>query len=127
MVENISKELWEIIMNTLPFELTFIDKDERIVYFNREGRRIFSRSQAIIGRKVQQCHPHKTLHLVNQVINDLRSGRRDHASFWIDLHRRKLYIRYFAIRDEENNYLGCMELTQDITDIQQIDGERRLL
>ncbi|MGA1868551.1 MAG: PAS domain-containing protein [bacterium] len=127
MVENITAETWKYIMNSLPFEITYIDQDDRIIYFNKEGRRIFSRPQAIIGRKVQQCHPQKTIHLVNQVINDLRSGRRDCASFWIDLHRRKLYIRYFAIRDEENNYIGCMELTQDVTEIQQLEGERRLL
>ena len=127
MVENISGETWKHIMNSLPFEITYIDKDDRIIYFNKEGRRIFSRPQAIIGRKVQECHPQKTIHLVNQVINDLRSGRRDCAAFWIDLHRRKLYIRYFAILDEEKNYLGCLELTQDVTDIQQLEGERRLL
>lgn len=127
MIENISEKIWELILNTLPFELTIIDDDDKILYFNREGKRIFPRPQSIIGRSVQECHPQKTLHLVNQVIDDLRSGRRDSTSFWIDLHRRKIYIRYFALRDNDGGYLGCMEVTQDITEIQRLEGERRLL
>ena len=127
MVEDLSKELWELIMNTLPFELTVIDDNDKVLYFNREGKRIFPRPQSVIGKKVQDCHPPKTLHLVNQVIDDLRTRRRESASFWIDLHRRKIYIRYFALRDEEGGYLGCIEVTQDITEIQKLEGERRLL
>ena len=127
MVEDLSKEMWELIMNTLPFELTIIDGNDKVLYFNREGKRIFPRPQSVIGKKVQDCHPPKTLHLVNQVIDDLRSGRREFAAFWIDLHRRKIYIRYFALRGEDGNYLGCVEVTQDITEIQKLEGERRLL
>ncbi|MGA1842584.1 MAG: PAS domain-containing protein [bacterium] len=127
MIEGLSKEMWELIMNVLPFELTLIDDNDKVLYFNREGKRIFPRPQSIIGKKVQDCHPPKTLHLVNQVIDDLRTGRRESASFWIDLHRRKIYIRYFALRGEDDSYLGCIEVTQDITEIQKLEGERRLL
>jgi PAS domain S-box-containing protein len=127
MIEGLSKEMWELIMNVLPFELTLIDDNDKVLYFNREGKRIFPRPQSIIGKKVQDCHPPKTLHLVNQVIDDLKTGRRESASFWIDLHRRKIYIRYFALRGEDDSYLGCIEVTQDITEIQKLEGERRLL
>ena len=127
MIEGLSKEMWELIMNVLPFELTLIDDNDKVLYFNREGKRIFPRPQSIIGKKVQDCHPPKTIHLVNQVIDDLRTGRRESASFWIDLHRRKIYIRYFALRGEDNSYMGCIEVTQDITEIQKLEGERRLL
>ncbi len=127
MIEGLSKEMWELIMNTLPFELTIIDDKDKVLYFNREGKRIFPRPQSVIGKSVQDCHPQKTLHLVNQVIDDLKSGRRESASFWIDLHRRKIYIRYFGLRDEDGRYLGCLEVTQDITEVQKLEGERRLL
>ncbi len=127
MIVNIPDELWELILNTLPFELTIIDNEDRILYFNREGKRLFPRPQSIIGKIVQECHPQKTLHLVNQVLDDLKAGRRESISFWIDLHRRKIYIRYFALRDENGHYLGCMEVTQDVTEIQKLEGERRLL
>lgn len=127
MIDNIPKDMLETVMNTLPFELTIIDNRDKVIYFNREGRRIFPRPQSVIGKSVQDCHPQKTLHLVNQVIEDLRTGRRDSASFWIDLHRRKIHIRYFAIRDAEGYYTGCIEVTQDITEIQRLEGERRLL
>ena len=127
MIEGLSKEMWELIMNTLPFELTIIDENDKVLYFNREGKRIFPRPQSVIGKKVQDCHPPKTLHLVNQVIDDLRTGRRESASFWIDLHRRKIYIRYFALKGEDDSYLGCIEVTQDITEVQKLEGERRLL
>jgi PAS domain S-box-containing protein len=127
MIEGLSKEMWELIMNILPFELTIIDDNDKVIYFNREGKRIFPRPQSVIGKKVQDCHPPKTLHLVNQVIDDLRTGRRESASFWIDLHRRKIYIRYFALKGEDDRYLGCVEVTQDITEVQKLEGERRLL
>ncbi|MBN2372483.1 DUF438 domain-containing protein [bacterium] len=127
MIGNISMEILELIFNTLPFELTVIDSEDKIIYFNREGKRIFPRPQSVIGRSVQDCHPQKTVHLVNQVLEDLKTGRRESASFWIDLHRRKIYIRYFALRGMEDRYIGCMEVTQDITEIQKLEGERRLL
>lgn len=127
MIESISGEVWELILNTLPFELTIIDVEDKILYFNREGKRIFPRPQSIIGRSVQECHPQKTVHLVKQVLDDLKTGRRESASFWIDLHRRKIYIRYFALRNTQGRYIGCMEVTQDITEVQKLEGERRLL
>jgi len=127
MIEELSYNIIEAIIDTLPVEISFVDKDDTVRYFNKEGRRIFPRSRAIIGRKVQNCHPQKSLHVVNRILDDFRNKKRDSAEFWIDLKGRKIYIRYFAVRDAGGNYLGCLEVTQDITDIQKIKGEKRLL
>lgn len=127
MIEVLSYNIIEAIVDTLPVEISFVDKDDTVRYFNKEGKRIFPRSRAIIGRKVQNCHPQKSLHVVNRILDDFRNKKRDSAEFWIDLKGRKIYIRYFAVRDAGGNYLGCLEVTQDITDIQKIKGEKRLL
>lgn len=121
----LSKEEIEAIFNTLPVEITFVDKEDIVRYFNEPAERIFLRAKAVIGRKVQGCHPQKSLHLVNQILEDFRSGRRDVAEFWIEHEGRLIHIRYFAVRD--GDYLGCMEVAQDITDIKKIEGEKRLL
>lgn len=127
MIEKLSYEIIEAMVDTLPVEISFVDKDDTVRYFNKEGRRIFPRSRAIIGRKVQDCHPQKSIHVVNKILDDFRNKKRDSAEFWIDLKGHKIYIRYFAVRDAEGSYLGCLEVTQDITDIQKIEGEKRLL
>ncbi len=117
----------ESILNTLPVDITFVDKNDSVRYFSQTKDRIFVRTKAVIGRKVQQCHPQKSLHVVNQIIEDFRSGKRDSAEFWINLNNRLIYIRYFAVRDKNGNYLGTLEVTQDITNIKRIEGEKRLL
>ncbi|MBE0460690.1 MAG: DUF438 domain-containing protein [Candidatus Aminicenantes bacterium] len=88
---------------------------------------MFPRTKAVIGRKVQNCHPQKSVHVVNQILEDFKNGRRDVAEFWINLNDRLIYIRYFAVHDKNGDYLGCLEVTQDITDIKQIEGEKKLL
>lgn len=127
MMEKLSYEVIEALLDALPVDITFVDEDDRVRYFNKEGKRIFARSRKIIGIKVQKCHPQKSIHVVNQILQDFRNNKRDSANFWIDLKGRKIYIRYFAVRDKEGKYLGCLEVTQDITDIQKITGEKRLL
>ncbi|HIE17097.1 MAG TPA: DUF438 domain-containing protein, partial [Dehalococcoidia bacterium] len=101
--------------------------DDTVRYFNQSKDRIFPRTKAIIGRKVQQCHPQKSVHVVNQILDDFRAGGRDTAQFWIDLKGKLVYIRYFAVRSKNGEYLGCLEVTQDITDLKKIEGEKRLL
>lgn len=115
------------ILNTLPVDLTFVDDQDRVAYFSEGGGRIFPRSRAIIGRRVQQCHPEKSVHAVQQILDDFRSRTKDKAEFWINLKERLIYIRYFAVRDSDQRYLGCLEFTQDITDVRQLEGEKRLL
>jgi len=127
MLETFSTETIEAIFDTLPVDLTFIDDTDTVRYYSRGDQRIFKRSPAVIGKQVKDCHPQKSLHKVEQVVSDLKSGRRDVAEFWIDLQGRKIYIRYFAVRDKAGKYLGTLEVTQDITDLQKIEGEKRLL
>lgn len=124
---DLSKEELETVLNTLPVDITFVDKDDTVRYFSQSKERIFPRTKAVIGRKVQQCHPQKSLHKVEQILNDFKQSKRGVAGFWINLKERLIYIRYFAVRDKNGVYLGTLEVTQDITDIKKIEGEKRLL
>ncbi|MCD6414286.1 MAG: DUF438 domain-containing protein [Candidatus Diapherotrites archaeon] len=127
MIENIPPEIIESIFDSLPIEISFIDAEDTVRYYNREGNRIFPRTPAVIGMKVQNCHPKKSLDKVEEILNGFRAGTLDKAEFWIDLHGKKVLIRYFPVRDENGKYLGCIEATQDITQIQKLTGEKRLL
>jgi len=117
----------ECALNTLPVDITFVDRNDQVKYFNQSQGRIFTRTKAVIGRKVQNCHPQKSVHIVEKIVEEFKKGTRDHADFWINMNGRLILIRYFAVRDKEGNYLGTMEVTQDISDIKKIEGERRLL
>lgn len=127
MIENIEADVLETILNTLPVEVSFINENDEVVYFNKNGDRIFPRPRSIVGRKVQQCHPQKSLHKVTQILEAFKSGKRDAAGFWINLKGRQIYIRYFPVKDKDGKYLGTLEVSQDITDIKKIEGEKRLL
>jgi len=117
----------EAVLNSLPVDITFVDKDDTVRYFNQTKDRVFVRSKAIIGRKVQNCHPQKSVHIVNRILEDFKAGRRDVAEFWINMQGRLVYIRYFPVRGKDGEYLGTVEVTQDITEIKKIKGEKRLL
>ncbi len=116
----------EPILNALPVDLTFVDDQDTVRYFSQTRERIFPRTAAIIGRKVQQCHPEKSVHVVNQILDDFRNNRRDSAEFWIQSNGHFIVIRYYAVR-RDGHYLGCVEVTQDATDIRALQGEKRLL
>ena len=124
---SLSKEEAEAILDTLPIDISFIDKDDRVKYFNKAEKRIFVRTKAVIGRTVQMCHPQESVHIVNRIIEAFRKGEKDSAEFWITLDNRLVHIRYFAVRDKDGRYLGTMEATQDLTDIKKIEGQKRLL
>jgi hypothetical protein len=96
-------------------------------YFNKAEERVFVRTKAVIGRKVQLCHPQKSYHVVNDILESFKSGKKDEAEFWINVKDRLNLIRYFAVRDKNGKYLGTIEVTQDISDIKEITGEKRLL
>jgi DUF438 domain-containing protein len=115
------------LLNTLPMDITFVDAEGRVAYFTEGEDRVFARNRAILGRRVEDCHPPKSVHIVEQVVEDLRSGRRDVAEFWIQMGERFVHIRYFAVRDERGEYLGTLEVTQDIAPLRALEGERRLL
>jgi hypothetical protein len=115
------------LFGSLPVDLTFVDADDRVAFFSEGPDRVFARSRAIIGRKVQHCHPPASVHVVERIVDDFRAGRRSVAEFWIELHGRFVHIRYFAVRDGAGAYLGTLEVTQDLTRLRALTGERRLL
>lgn len=115
------------IFEVLPVDLTFVDAEDRVRFFSEGKSRVFPRTASVIGREVVNCHPPKSMHMVQQILDDFRAGTRDTADFWIDLGPKKVYIRYFALREADNSYMGCLEVTQDITEIQKIQGQNRLL
>jgi len=127
MLENLEPDVLETLLDTLPVEISFINDRDEVRYFNKNGDRIFPRPRSIFGRKVQQCHPQKSLHKVTQILDAFKRGERDVAEFWITLKGRQIYIRYFPVRDKKGVYRGTLEVTQDITDIKEIEGEKRLL
>jgi len=127
MIENLNREQLEGILEAIPVEISFVDENDLVKLWNKHETRIFKRPISVIGKSVQNCHPKQSVDKVNQILSDFKSGRRDSAEFWINLGERKVYIRYFAVRDEEGRYLGTLEATQDITEIKKIEGERRLL
>jgi DUF438 domain-containing protein len=115
------------LFNTLPVDITFIDKDDKVKYFSSGKDRIFVRTKSVIGRKVQNCHPPKSLEVVEKILKWFKSGKKDSVDFWINLGGKLVYIRYFAVRDERREYLGTLEVTQEITGIRKLEGEKRLL
>jgi PAS domain S-box-containing protein len=123
----LTKDEVEAVLNTLPVDITFVDEDDAVKYFSKGEKRIFTRTKAIIGRKVQLCHPQKSIHIVNRILEAFKKGEKNVAEFWIKKGERLIHIRYFAVRDKNGKYLGTMEVTQDITELKKVEGEKRLL
>ncbi|PFN96921.1 PAS domain S-box protein [Bacillus sp. AFS076308] len=117
----------ELMLNHLPIDITFIDHDDVVRYFSHGKERIFARTKAIIGRTVQNCHPPRSVHIVEDLLRDFKAGKKDSEEFWIQFKDKYVYIRYFAVRDEDGVYIGTMEFTQNIAPIKMIDGEKRIL
>lgn len=115
------------ILNHLPVDMTFVDKDDVVRFFTMGKERIFHRSRAILGRKVQMCHPPSSVHIVQQILDDFKIGRQDNAAFWINLHGKFIHIEYFALRDEDGEYAGTLEVSEDLTEKRALEGEQRLL
>jgi DUF438 domain-containing protein len=120
------KEL-EAILDALPIDATFVDADDRVRYFTQGKERVFARSRAVLGRKVQYCHPPSSVETVDRILAGFRAGRQDRAAFWIQLRGRFVHIEYVALRDAAGTYLGCLEVTQDLTQKRALTGEQRLL
>jgi DUF438 domain-containing protein len=115
------------MLNAIPFDLTFVDADDRVRYFTQGKERIFARSRAILGRQVQHCHPPASVDVVERILAGFRAGRQDRAAFWIELKGRFISIEYFALRGPTGDYLGCLEVSQDLTDKRALQGQQRLL
>ncbi len=123
----ISVKQLEWMLNTLPVDITFIDENDVVRYFSHGKERIFPRTKSVIGRTVQNCHPPKSVHIVEKILTDFKNGRKDYEDFWIQMHGMFVYIRYFAVRDGLGNYLGTLEFTQNIKPIRELEDEKRLL
>jgi len=115
------------MLDVLPVDISFVGADDTVRYFNQTRDRIFPRAVSVVGRNVRNCHPPQSVGKVVEILDSFREGRRDHADFWIDLHGRLVWIRYFAVRDPFGKYLGCLEVSQDLTEARSLTGERRLL
>lgn len=116
-----------LLLRFLPIDITYVDENDKVIFYNRGDDRVFSRSKGIIGREVRFCHPPKSVGMVLRIVDEFRSGTKDVAEFWFNFKGRVIHIRYFAIRDKDLNYKGVIEMSQDITDIQKLEGQKRLL
>ena len=131
MIGSLPKEILDSLLETMPLEFSVLDANDKVLAWNKHETRIFKRPVSVVGRDVRNCHPKKSLDKVEKILNEMKEGKRDKARFWIDLEKnnekRKILIEYYALRDENGKYLGCLEATQDITEIQTLKGEKRLL
>lgn len=116
-----------LILKFLPVDVTFVDENDKVAFYNRGEERVFPRSAGVIGREVRFCHPPKSVETVLRIVEEFKAGTKDEAEFWINFKGRVIHIRYFAVRDKNKNYKGVLEMSQDITDIKKIEGEKRLL
>lgn len=133
MIGLLPEDVLEAVLETIPIECSVIDGSDRVLAWNKHETRIFKRPKGVIGRDVRQCYPKGSLDKVEQLLQEMEQGSRDRARFWIDLairpgeEKHKVLIEYYALRDRQGRYIGCLEATQDISDLQAITGEKRLL
>lgn len=124
---EVSLQEMEMIFKHLPVDITYVDENDTVKFYSDPPHRIFPRTSSIIGRKVQNCHPPESVGVVEQIVEAFRKGEKDEASFWIHMGPKFVLIRYFAVRDNENNFRGTLEVSQEISEIQKLEGDRRLL
>lgn len=115
------------ILNTLPVDMTFVDKDDKVKYFSQSAERIFQRNRAILNRDVRHCHPPASAHIVDKILDDFKSGRQTRAPFWINMGGKMIYIEYFALRNDKGEYLGTLEVSHNVTPYRELEGEQRIL
>jgi uncharacterized protein len=115
------------ILNTIPVDMTFVDRNDKVKYFTQGNERIFQRNRAILNRDVRHCHPPASSHIVDKILEDFKSGRQSHAPFWINLGGKFIHIEYFALRNEKGDYLGTLEVSQNLTEYRRLEGEQRIL
>ncbi len=116
-----------LLLRFLPIDITYVDENDKVIFYNRGDNRVFSRSKGIIGREVKFCHPPKSVNMVLKIVAEFKAGTKDVAEFWFNFKGRIIHIRYFAIRDNNKKYKGVIEMSQDITEIQKLEGQKRLL
>jgi len=123
----LSHEQIELLINHLPIDITFVDENDTVRFFSNPKHRFFTRSKAIIGRTVQNCHPHESVHIVDEILASFKAGKKEKATFWIQMKGRFILIEYYAIISDTKEYKGTIEVSQDITEIRKLKGEQRLL
>lgn len=125
---NLSADQIVMLFNHLPVDITYVDENDQVCFYSTPKTRIFHRTNAVIGRDVHNCHPQESVHIVDQIIQSFRSGKKDSASFWITMRNgKRILIQYFAVRNSENEYKGVVEVSQEITEIQKLEGDKRIL
>jgi PAS domain S-box-containing protein len=133
MIGKLPENILQALLETVPFEFSVIDANEKVLAWNKHATRIFKRPEGVVGRDVRNCHPKKSLGKVEQIIQEMKAGKREKARFYIDLplgpnqEKQKVLIEYYALRNGKGDYLGCVEVSQNIAEIQKISGEKRLL
>lgn len=128
LLASLSTEVIGNMLDALPIEITFVDAEDRVRYFNKlDKEKIFARTLSVVGRLVQQCHPPKSLHLVNKIIQEMKEGKRDEATFWIHFQNMYLFIAYYAVRNQNGEYQGVVEMVLDMKPLRELEGEKRLL
>ncbi len=126
-VGHLSPKLVNLVLCHLPIEISFVNENDEVVYYNQTKVRLFPRTPAVIGRKIQNCHPQNSVHIVNEILSSFKNNEQDVAEFWLQMNGKFIHIRYFAVRDINGKYRGCLESTQDVSYIRSLKGERRLL
>ena len=116
-----------LILKHIPLDISFVNDKDEVAYYSDTKERLFPRSPGVIGRKVEKCHPPKSVHIVNKIVKEFKDGNRDVAEFWIELNGKNIHIRYYAVRNKSGKYIGTLEVSQDITSIKKLTGEKRLL
>jgi len=133
MIGKLPEEILNALLETLPIEFSIVDKSDNVLAWNKHETRIFKRPTGVIGKNVKSCHPKKSLDKVETILHEMKEGKREKARFWIDLpigkdnEKNKVLIEYYALRDSTGNYLGCLEASQNISEIQKLEGDKRLL
>jgi PAS domain S-box-containing protein len=133
MIGKLLEDILEAVLETMPVEFSVVDRNDKVLAWNKHQTRIFKRPTAVIGRDVRNCHPRKSLDKVEKILQEMKEGKRDKARFWIDLPigpdkgKQKVLIEYYALRGPQRTYLGCLETTQNIEELKSLAGEKRLL
>jgi len=133
MIGKLPENVLEALLETIPIEFSIVDQNDKVLAWNNHETRIFKRPTGVVGRDIRDCHPKKSLDKVETILQEMKAGSREKARFWIDLpigpddEKQKVLIEYYALRDSDGKYIGCLEASQNIADIQSLTGQKRLL
>jgi PAS domain S-box-containing protein len=133
MIGELTEEILDAVLENIPIEFSVLDANDEVLAWNKHKIRIFKRPESVVGRNVRKCHPEKSLEKVETIISEMKEGKRDKARFWIDLElpehddKQKVIIEYYALRDKSGKYIGCLEASQNITELQKLTNQKRLL